>query len=81
MENRFKNFEQILNNFDDFCNEFESRAANAFLRGDQNDGRVTEATANIGDSTPEVVREITESGIEDLGIGETIVDVSSSTDE
>ena len=32
------NYEHILNHFDEFCDEFESRAANAVLRGDQNDG-------------------------------------------
>jgi hypothetical protein len=56
----FEDFDSILNNFDAFCDEFESRAAEAFLRGDQNDGRVTKATAEIGTSTPNAVREITD---------------------
>ena len=38
----FKDYDEILENFDAFCDEFESRASNAFMRGDQNDGRVTD---------------------------------------
>jgi len=79
MENNFKNFDAILENFDAFCDEFESRAANAFLRGDQNDGRVTEAAANIGDSTPEVIREVAEPGPTDLSIGAPAIDVQASS--
>ena len=37
----FKNYDAILENFDAFCDEFETKASNAFLRGDQNDGRVS----------------------------------------
>ena len=58
----FKDYDEILANFDAFCDEFESRASNAFMRGDQNDGRVTEATAEIGGSAPEAVREVAEPG-------------------
>ena len=68
-QNPFENFDNILNNFDAFCDQFESRAAEAFLRGDQNDGRVTTAAAEIGDSTPEVVREVAEPGPTDIAIG------------
>ena len=74
----FKDFTGILENFDAFCDEFESRAANAFLRGDQNDGRVTEAAANIGDSTPEVVREVAEPGPADHPVGAPYIDVQAS---
>lgn len=75
----FKDFAGILENFDAFCDEFESRAANAFLRGDQNDGRVTTAAAEIGDSTPEVVREVAEPGPTDLGTGAPTIDVQASS--
>lgn len=74
----FENFDSILNDFDAFCDEFEERAAEAFLRGDQNDGKVTKATAEIGASTPNAVREITEPGPTDITIGATHVDVSSA---
>jgi hypothetical protein len=77
----FKNYAKILENFDAFCDEFESRASNAFLRGDQNDGRVSEAAAEIGDSTPEVVREVREPGPADLPVRAPYVDVQATTDE
>jgi len=75
MKNPFENFEAILNNFDGFCDEFESRAAEAFMRGDQNDGRVTKAAAESGESTPSAVREIAEPGPTDIAIGASHVDV------
>ena len=51
----FKNYDAILENFDAFCDEFETKASNAFLRGDQNDGRVSAEAEKIGDSTPQAV--------------------------
>jgi hypothetical protein len=78
-KDEFKNFDSILNNFDDFCDSFESRASEAFMRGDQNDGRVTTAAAEIGTGTPEVVREVDEPGPTDLATGAPYIDVSSSS--
>ena len=74
----FDNFDNILNNFDAFCDTFESRAAEAFMRGDQNDGRVTRAAAEVGDSTPNAVREIAEPGPTDIASGAPYIDVSPS---
>lgn len=74
----FENFDNILNNFDAFCDEFENRAAEAFLRGDQNDGRVTKAAAESGEGTPSVVREIAEPGPTDIAVGAPDIDVSPS---
>ena len=74
----FDNFDNILNNFDAFCDTFESRAAEAFMRGDQNDGRVTKAAAESGEGTPSVVREIAEPGPTDIAIGAPYVDVPPS---
>ena len=71
----FNNFDNILNNFDAFCDEFETRASEAFLRGDQNDGRVTKAAAESGASTPKAVREIAEPGPTDIAIGAPHIDV------
>ena len=48
MEQQFDNINDIVDNFDSFCDSFESRAAEAFLRGDQNDGRVTRKSEEIG---------------------------------
>jgi len=77
----FDNFDNILNNFDAFCDEFESRAAEAFLRGDQNDGKVTRAAAEVGERPPSAVREIAEPGPTDIAVRAPYVDVSSSTVE
>lgn len=74
----FESFDNILNNFDDFCDQFESRAAEAFLRGDQNDGRVTKAAAEIGERPPSIVREIAEPGPTDIATRAPYIDVSPS---
>ena len=81
MENNFKDFEAILNNFDSFCDEFESRAANAFLRGDQNDGRVTGEIERAGEGAPDAVREVAEPGPTDIAVGAPHVDVPPSLGE
>jgi hypothetical protein len=68
----FENFTSILDNFDAFCDEFEGRAAEAFMRGDQNNGKVIRAaTEKLGGETPSVVTEIRESGAESISVGET----------
>ena len=71
-ENLFENFTGILENFDKFCDEFESRAAEAFNRGDTNNGEVVRAaTAKLGGETPSAVAEIGESRTEGEFPGET----------
>ena len=74
----FKNYDAILENFDAFCDEFETKASNAFLRGDQNDGRVSAEAEKIGDSTPQAVREIREPGPADLPDRATTIDVQAT---
>ena len=74
----FKNYDAILENFDAFCDEFETKASNAFLRGDQNDGRVSAEAERIGNSTPEAVREIREPVPADLPARETTIDVQAT---
>ena len=74
----FKNYDAILENFDAFCDEFETKASNAFLRGDQNDGRVSAEAEKIGNSTPQAVREIREPGPTDLPARETTIDVQAT---
>ena len=64
----FTDYDKILENFDAFCDEFESRASNAFMRGDQNDGRVTGEVERTGEDCPVAVREIAEPGPTDLPI-------------
>ena len=71
-ENPFENFDAILNNFDNFCNAFEEKAAEAFNRGDQNNGQVIRAaTAKLGGETPRAVTEIREPGAEGERLRET----------
>jgi hypothetical protein len=74
----YKNFDDIVNNFDSFCDEFESRASEAFMRGDQNDGKVTRAAAESGERTPPAVREVAEPGPTNIELGATNFDVSPS---
>ena len=71
-ENRFENFEAILSDFDGFCNEFETRAAEAFMRGDSNNGNVVRAaTEKLGGQAPSAIAEVRESGTESISVGET----------
>ena len=79
-ENPFENFTSILDNFDKFCDEFESRAAEQFMRGDSNNGNVVRAaTEKLGGEAPSVVAEIREPGTEGECFGET--DISVQTPE
>ena len=74
----FSDYDKILANFDDFCDEFESRATNAYMKGDQNDGRVVSEIERVGANTPMAVREV-EHPREDIGkASESIVDVQAS---
>ena len=74
----FSDYDKILENFDKFCDEFESRASNAFLRGDQNDGRVTSEVERAGENTPMAVREVKQPGPTDLPARESVVDVQTT---
>jgi len=79
MQKPFDNFEAILNDFDGFCDEFETRAAEAFMKGDSNNGNIVRAaTDKLGGETPSVVTEIREPGDEGFGAGETHVSVSQT---
>ena len=71
-------YEDILNNFDDFCDQFEDRASQAYHKGDQNNGRVVSEIERVGANTPMAVREV-EHPREDIGkASESIVDVQAS---
>ena len=74
----FSDYDKILANFDEFCDEFESRATNAYMKGDQNDGRVVSEIERVGENTPMAVREIKHPR-ENLGeVGESIIDVQAT---
>ena len=77
----FSDYDKILENFDQFCDEFESRASNAFMKGDQNDGRVTGEIERVGENAPMAVREVDEPGPTDLPARATTVDVQATRDE
>ncbi len=78
MEPEFNNINDMIDNFDSFCDSFESRAAEAFLRGDQNNGRVTRKAEQIGTGTPDAVREVQQPGPTDLDARAAIVDVPTT---
>ena len=74
----FSDYDKILENFDQFCDEFESRASNAFMKGDQNDGRVTGEIERVGENTPMAVREVKQPGPTDLPARESVDDVQTT---
>ncbi len=74
----YTDYDKILANFDSFCDDFESRASNAYLKGDQNDGRVTKEIERAGNDAPMAVREVDEPGPTNLAAGATNVDVQAS---
>ena len=45
-------YEDMLNNFDDFCDQFEKRASESYNGGDPNNGRVIKEIERIGGDTP-----------------------------
>ena len=74
----YSDYDRILNNFDAFCDEFESRASNSFNTGDNNEGRVNGEVERVGENTPMAVREIDKLGPADLAARESIVDVQAT---
>tara|TARA_R100001509_G_C4693393_1_gene157613 strand:+ start:184 stop:432 length:249 start_codon:yes stop_codon:yes gene_type:complete len=76
----FSDYDKILANFDDFCDEFENRATNAYMKGDQNDGRVVSEIERIGENTPMAVREVEPVRENPREASESIVDVQASNE-
>jgi len=74
----YSDYDRILNNFDAFCDEFESRASNSFNTGDNNEGRVNGEVERIGENTPMAVREVDQLRPADLAARESIVDVQAT---
>ena len=71
-------YEDMLNDFDNFCDQFEDRASKAYHTGDQNNGRVVNEIERVGENTPMAVREI-ELPRADVGkASESIVNVQAS---
>ncbi len=74
----YSDYDRILNNFDAFCDEFESRASNSFNTGDNNEGRVNGEVERIGENTPMAVREVDQLRPADLAARESIIDVQAT---
>ena len=74
----FSDYDKILANFDEFCDEFENRATNAYMKGDQNDGRVVSEIERVGENTPMAVREVEHPRENSREASESIVDVQAS---
>ena len=70
-------YDKILNNFDQFCDEFEFAAAKRFS-GQDDDSRQPIDNAEIKRQTPRVVREIRHDGEEVKLLTEDAIDVSST---
>ena len=76
MTNR-THYEKILDNFDQFCDEFEFAAAKRFS-GQDDDSRQPIDNAEIQRQTPRTVREINHDGEEVNLLTEDAIDVSST---
>ena len=74
----FSDYDKILANFDEFCDEFESRASNAYMKGDQNDGRVIGETERVGENTPMAVREVEHPRGDSTPASKSVVDVQAT---
>ena len=71
-------YEKILNNFDQFCDDFEFAAAKRFS-GVDNDSRQPLDNAEVQRVTPTVVREVDSVGEEDITARTSTIDVPSTT--
>ena len=70
-------YNQVLNNFDQFCDNFEFAAAKRFS-GVDNDSRQPLDNAEVQRVTPTVVREVDSVGEEDITARTTTIDVSAT---
>ena len=77
MTNERNYYERILNNFDQFCDEFEFAAAKRFS-GQDDDSRQPIDNAEIQRQTPRTIREINHDGEEVRLLTEDTIDVSST---
>ena len=71
-------YEKILNNFEQFCDQFEGAAARRFS-GVDNDSRQPIEHEAVEHITPTVVREVDVVGEEDVTARTSTVDVPSTT--
>ena len=69
--------EKVLNNFEQFCDEFEFAAAKRFS-GVDNDSTAPLTDERVERVAPEVVREVDEVGEDDILARATAIDVPST---
>ena len=72
-----KNYQRILDNFEEFCDGFEAGAAQRFS-GQDNDSRQPIDNAEVQRETPTIVREVKHDGEAVNLIRETAIDVPST---
>ena len=77
MTNERNYYERILDNFDQFCDEFEFAAAKRFS-GQDDDSKQPIDNAEIQRQTPRTIREIRHDGEENKILTEDAIDVSST---
>ena len=70
-------YEKVLDNFEQFCDQFEGAASQRFS-GVDNDSRQPVDNAEVQRVTPAIVREVESVGEEDVQARAAIVDVQAS---
>ena len=70
-------YEKVLNNFEQFCDEFEFAAAKRFSGVDNDSRQPIEHTA-VESVTPAVVREVDEVGEDDILARASAIDVQAT---
>ena len=70
-------YEEILANFDSFCDQFEGAAAKRFA-GLDNDSRQPISNTTVREVTPVAVREVDDGGEEGITIRTPPIDVQSA---
>ena len=71
------NYEEILNNFDAFCDQFETAAARRFA-GLDDDSRQPINNAEVKRATPRAAREVDDGGDEGVAIRTPPIDVQAT---
>jgi len=71
-------YQQILDNFDAFCDGFEQQAAERFLRGNEESPILSRYADKHRGATPRAVTEVSELGTEGLPVRESTIDVQAS---
>ncbi len=70
-------YEKVLNNFEQFCDQFEGAASQRFS-GVDNDSRQPVDNAEVQRVTPTIVREVESVGEEDIQARASIIDVQAT---